>query len=87
MPASRLSAPLSRSIGMAIPRFWKLLANRPAAIMPATKTCANVTPPSTSVRPNTAPKITSSRTGNAKVNTTASRSRTNVFSSTLARTR
>ena len=87
MPASRLSAPLSRSIGIEIARFWKLLVNRPEAIIPATKTCAKVTPPSTSWPPKTAPKMTSSSTGKAKMKTSASRSRAKVRSSTPARTR
>ena len=87
VPASRLSAPLSRSIGIEIARFWKLLANRPAAIIPDTNTWANVTPPSRSWWPNTAPKITSSRIGKAKMKTIASRSRVKLRSSTPARTR
>ena len=42
--ASRFSVPSSRSIGMAMPRFWKLVRNRPAAIMPATKYWRSVPP-------------------------------------------
>jgi hypothetical protein len=59
---------------------WKLDSTIPEAIIPAAKYCVKETPGAMSAL-NTDPKMNSRMTGNAKVKTMASRSRTNMRSS------
>ena len=81
VPDSRLSLPFSRSVAMPMPRYWKLVAMIPPAIIPAVNSWPTVTPAVAAWLPKIDPSRMSRIDGSPKMNATAILSRKNSLTS------
>ena len=77
--------PFSRSVAMAMARYWKLVDMMPPAIMPAVNSWPTVTPWAAAWLPKIDPSRTSRIGGSPKMNATAILSRKNALTSTPPR--